>query len=316
MEENNTDMNKVDADTVTAMNENEKGTGQIKIFEIPLSEIDDFPGHPFRVNLDEDMQLLVDSIRQQGVLTPIMVRKKDDGRYELISGHRRKKACELAGIDTIKAEVREMSRDDAIIAMVQANYQRSEVLPSEKAHSYKMMFDAMKRQGKRKDITSSPMETKNRTTETISKLVGDSRAQIDRYIRLNELIPELLDLVDKGKIGLRPAYELSFLSKEEQSMLFDAIEYSGATPSHAQAIRMKECSRDGTLRMSVIGEIMNEEKPNQADRLSVRISDVRRFIPDSVPPAKTTEYIIKALEMYSRHLENERSKARSSRDAR
>lgn len=312
------DLNMTGLDELFMTDEQRKEKSLPKIYDIPLSEIDEFPDHPFRVNLDDDMQLLVESIRQRGVLTPVTVRKKDDGRYELISGHRRKKACELAGLDKIRAEVRELSKDEAIIAMVESNYQRSEILPSEKAHAYKMMFEAMKRQGERTDLTSSPPGTKPRTTETMSQIVGDSRSQIDRYIRLTELIPELLDMVDSGKISLRPAYELSFLSKDEQRALFDAIEYIGATPSHAQAIRMKECSRTGSLKMSTIGEIMNEEKPNQADRISVRFSDVRRYIPESVPFDKTAEYIMKALEVYSQYLESERqkSKAHSSREAR
>ena len=306
------DLNMTGLDELFMTDEQRKEKSLPKIYDIPLSEIDEFPDHPFRVNLDDDMQLLVESIRQRGVLTPVTVRKKDDGRYELISGHRRKKACELAGLEWEAVPV------DWDFKLQMLDAKDVDCMPSEKAHAYKMMFEAMKRQGERTDLTSSPPGTKPRTTETMSQIVGDSRSQIDRYIRLTELIPELLDMVDSGKISLRPAYELSFLSKDEQRALFDAIEYSGATPSHAQAIRMKECSRTGSLKMSTIGEIMNEEKPNQADRISVRFSDVRRYIPESVPFDKTAEYIMKALEVYSQYLESERqkSKAHSSREAR
>ena len=209
-----------------------------RIYDIPLSEIDDFPDHPFKVKLDEDMDQLVQSIKERGIITPVTLRPKEDGRYEIVSGHRRRKACELADFDTVKAEVREMTRDEAIILMVESNLQRSTILPSEKAFSYKMRLEAMKRQGQRTDLTSSPVETKLRSSELIAQNSGDSRAQVDRYIRLTELIPRLLDLVDEGRIAFRPAVELSYLQKEEQRVLLEQIAYADATPSLAQAIML------------------------------------------------------------------------------
>ena len=277
-----------------------------RIYDIPLDQIDDFPDHPFKVRMDEDMDQLVQSIKERGLITPITLRTKDDGRYEIVSGHRRKKACELAGLPTIKAEIREMSRDEAIILMVESNLQRSVILPSEKAFSYKMRLEAMKRQGQRTDLTSSPLETKLRSTEQIAQTVSDSRAQIDRYIRLTELIPDLLQMVDDGKIAMRPAVELSYLTKREQQWLVEAIAYADCTPSHAQAIRMRAFSKDGTLGPHVIENIMNEDKPNQVEKISLKYKDARRYIPDSVPYSQTGEYILKALEFYQRHLERQR----------
>lgn len=209
------------------MNDAERKENKLpRIYDIPLSEIDDFPDHPFKVKLDEDMDQLVQSIKERGIITPVTLRPKEDGRYEIVSGHRRRKACELAGFDTVKAEVREMTRDEAIILMVESNLQRSVILPSEKAFSYKMRLEAMKRQGQRTDLTLSPVETKLRSSELIAQNSGDSRAQVDRYIRLTELIPELLDLVDEGRIAFRPAVELSYLQKEEQSALLEQIAYA------------------------------------------------------------------------------------------
>lgn len=277
-----------------------------RIYDIPLDQIDDFPDHPFKVRMDEDMDQLVQSIKERDLITPITLRTKDDGRYEIVSGHRRKKACELAGLPTIKAEIREMSRDEAIILMVESNLQRSVILPSEKAFSYKMRLEAMKRQGQRTDLTSSPLETKLRSTEQIAQTVSDSRAQIDRYIRLTELIPDLLQMVDDGKIAMRPAVELSYLTKREQQWLVEAIAYADCTPSHAQAIRMRAFSKDGTLGPHVIENIMNEDKPNQVEKISLKYKDARRYIPDSVPYSQTGEYILKALEFYQRHLERQR----------
>lgn len=277
-----------------------------RIYDIPLDQIDDFPDHPFKVRMDEDMDQLVQSIKERDLITPITLRTKDDGRYEIVSGHRRKKVCELAGLPTIKAEIREMSRDEAIILMVESNLQRSVILPSEKAFSYKMRLEAMKRQGQRTDLTSSPLETKLRSTEQIAQTVSDSRAQIDRYIRLTELIPDLLQMVDDGKIAMRPAVELSYLTKREQQWLVEAIAYADCTPSHAQAIRMRAFSKDGTLGPHVIENIMNEDKPNQVEKISLKYKDARRYIPDSVPYSQTGEYILKALEFYQRHLERQR----------
>ena len=216
-----------------------------KIRDIPISEIDEFPDHPFKVLMDEDMEQLVESIKRNGVMTPATVRLKEDGRYELISGHRRKKACELAGLETLKCEVKELTRDEAIIVMVESNLQRSVILPSEKAFAYKMRLEAMKRQGERSDLTSSPMGTKLRSDAELAEKVGESRNQIQRYIRLTELVPEILQMVDERQIAFRPAVEVSYLTEEQQYTLLEAMEYNDATPSLAQAIKMKKYNQDG-----------------------------------------------------------------------
>lgn len=281
-----------------------------RIYDIPLSEIDPFPDHPFQVRMDEDMQLLVESIKERGLITPITLRKKDDGRYEIVSGHRRTKACEIAGLETVKAEIREMTRDEAIILMVDSNCQRTTILPSEKAKSYKMKLEAIKRQGQRNDLTSSPMETKSRSSEMIAQGTGDSRAQVDRYIRLNELIPEILEMVDEGKIAFRPAVELSYLTEDEQQCLHEAMLYADATPSLAQAQRLKAFSKVKTLGPHVIETIINEEKPNQREKINIRYDQARRYIPESVPYERTGEYILKALEYYQRHLERQKGDTR------
>ena len=283
--------------------------------EIPLDLIDDFPDHPFKVRMDEDMQQLVESVGERGLITPVIVRKKDDGRYEVVSGHRRKKACEIAGMKTVTADVREMTRDEAIVMMVESNLQRSVILPSEKAFAYKMRLEAMKRQGARTDLTSSPLGMKSagkQTLEIIGETAGDSRNQVHRYIRLTELIPPILDLVDEGRIGLRPAVELSYLTVSEQKMLAEAIEYADCTPSHAQAIRLREFSKDGVLGPHLMERVMNEEKPNQKERISISYADARRFVPSYVPYDRTGEYIMKALEYYHEHVE----RGRRDRDAR
>lgn len=282
-----------------------------RIVDIPIEMIDDFPDHPFKVRMDEDMQQLVESIKERGLIHPVILRKKEDGRYEIVSGHRRKKACEIAGLTMIKAEIREMTRDEAIIMMVESNLQRSVILPSEKAYSYKMRMEAIKRQGARTDLdgTSRPLGAKSRDSRSDEQLadgVSDSARQIQRYIRLTELQPEILDLVDEGKIGLRPAVELSYLSRHEQDMLVEAMEYADCTPSHAQAIRLRAFSKDGTLGPHVIENVMNEEKPNQREKISLRYDDARRFIPSSIPYNKTGEYIMKALEFYQKHLERQK----------
>ena len=225
-----------------------------KIMDIPILEIDEFPDHPFKVLMDEDMEQLVESIKRNGVMTPATVRLKEDGRYELISGHRRKKACELAGLETLKCEVKELTRDEAIIVMVESNLQRSVILPSEKAFAYKMRLEAMKRQGERSDLTSSPMGTKLRSDAELAEKVGESRNQIQRYIRLTELVPEILQMVDERQIAFRPAVEISYLTEEQQYTLLEAMEYNDATPSLAQAIKMKKYNQDGKLtseRMTV-----------------------------------------------------------------
>lgn len=293
------------------MNDQERAENRLpKIYDIPLSEIDDFPDHPFKVKDDEDMLQLVESVRARGIITPITLRQKEDGRYEIVSGHRRRKACEIAGFETIPAEIKELSRDEAIILMVESNLQRSVILPSEKAFSYKMRLEAMKRQGQRTDLTSSPVETKLRSSEVIARETGDSRAQVDRYIRLTWLIPELLQLVDDGKIALRPAVELSYLNDWEQEDLLNAMDLADATPSHAQAIKMRKFSAEKKLTPEVIESIMCEEKPNQKEKINIRYEDARRYIPSSVPYSQTGEFILKALEYYHRHLERQRDDAR------
>lgn len=295
------------------MNDAERKENKLpRIYDIPLSEIDDFPDHPFKVKLDEDMDQLVQSIKERGIITPVTLRPKEDGRYEIVSGHRRRKACELAGFDTVKAEVREMTRDEAIILMVESNLQRSIILPSEKAFSYKMRLEAMKRQaGRPSQNNSSPVGIDLRGKQSLDVLgeeVGDSRNQIHRYIRLTELIPELLDLVDEGRIAFRPAVELSYLQKEEQSALLEQISYADATPSLAQAIKLKRFSQDGKLNNEVIESIMSEEKPNQREKINIKYAEARRFIPASVPYEKTGDYIMKALEYYHRYQERQKSR--------
>ena len=293
------------------MNDQERAENRLpKIYDIPLSEIDDFPDHPFKVKDDEDMLQLVESVRARGIITPITLRQKEDGRYEIVSGHRRRKACEIAGFETIPAEIKELTRDEAIILMVESNLQRSVILPSEKAFSYKMRLDAMKRQqGERTDLTSAPVEQKS-SRELLAENSPDSHAQIQRYIRLTWLIPELLQLVDDGKIALRPAVELSYLNDWEQEDLLNAMDLADATPSHAQAIKMRKFSAENKLTPEVIESIMCEEKPNQKEKINIRYEDARRYIPSSVPYSQTGEFILKALEYYHRHLERQRDDAR------
>lgn len=280
-----------------------------RIYDIPLDQIDDFPDHPFKVRMDEDMDQLVQSIKERGLITPITLRTKDDGRYEIVSGHRRKKACELAGLPTVKAEIREMSRDEAIILMVESNLQRSVILPSEKAFSYKMRLEAMKRMPGRPSAENGSPVGNNfgiKSSDEMAEAVGESKNQIFRYIRLTELIPELLQMVDDGKIAMRPAVELSYLTKKEQQWLAEAIDYADCTPSHTQAIRMRAFSKDGNLGPHVIENILNEEKPNQVEKISLKYNDAKRFIPSSVPIQKAEEYIMKALEFYQRYQERQR----------
>ena len=279
-----------------------------RIYDIPLTEIDDFPDHPFKVKMDEDMDQLVASIKERGLITPITLRPKEDGRYEIVSGHRRRKACELAGLETVKAEVREMSRDEAIILMVESNLQRSVILPSEKAFSYKMRLEAMKRQAGRPPKDNLVPVGQNYSREELSNQTGESQTQIQRYIRLTELDPALLDMVDEGRIALRPAVEISYLQKDEQASLLEEISYNDATPSLAQAIKMKKFSQEGKLNGDVIESIMSEEKPNQREKLSIKYSDVRRFIPQTVPYEKTGAYILRALEYYHRYQERQKDR--------
>ncbi|NMP37562.1 MAG: ParB/RepB/Spo0J family partition protein [Clostridiales bacterium] len=280
-----------------------------KIYDIPLTEIDDFPDHPFKVMLDEDMDQLVQSVKERGVITPITLRQKEDGRYEIVSGHRRKKACELAGLETVKSEIKELTRDEAIILMVESNYQRSSILPSEKAFAYKMRLEAMSRQGQRTDLTSTPVVSKSRTNEELGEKNGESREQVRRYIRLTELSPDLLNMVDENKIAFRPAVELSYLKEGEQKFLMEAMTYTDATPSLAQAIKMKEFSKNGKLTPEVMESIMGEEKPNQKEKFTFKAERLRQFIPSTVPYEKTEDYVLKALEYYHRY--QERQKERS-----
>ena len=291
------------------MNDAERNENRLpRIYDIPVSEIDDFPDHPFKVKIDEDMDQLVQSIKERGIITPITLRTKEDGRYEIVSGHRRKKACELAGLDTVKAEVREMSRDEAIILMVESNLQRSTILPSEKAFSYKMRLEAMKRQGQRTDLTSTPVVSKSRSNEELGESAGESREQVRRYIRLTELIPSLLDIVDEGRIALRPAVELSYLSKELQEELVEQISCYLATPSLSQAQKMRRLSENGELGPCGIETILSEEKPNQKEKINIRYDQARKFIPASIPYDKTGEYILKALEYYHRYQERQKDR--------
>ena len=276
-----------------------------RIYDIPLSEIDDFPNHPFKVKMDEDMNQLVQSVKERGVITPITLRQKEDGRYEIVSGHRRRKACELAGLDSVPAEIKELSRDEAIILMVESNLQRSIILPSEKAFSYKMRLEAMKRQGQRTDLTSGPVVPKF-SRDALGDKAEESGRQISRYIRLTELIPELLDMVDENKIAFRPAVELSYLTETEQHNLLNSISYNDATPSLPQAIRLKEFSKAGKLSAEVIEAILGEEKPNQKEKISFKAERLRPYIPSSVPLEKTEDYIIKALEYYQRARERQK----------
>lgn len=284
------------------MDDQERAESRLpKIHEIPLSEIDEFPNHPFHIRLDEDMDQLVESVKERGIITPVTLRQKPDGRYEIVSGHRRTKACELAGLATVKAEIKELSRDEAIILMVESNLQRTTILPSEKAFSYKMRLEAMNRQGRRTDLTSTPVVSKSRSNEMLGEVGGESREQVRRYIRLTHLIPPLLDLVDSGKIAFRPAVELSYLTEEEQNSLLDSISSEQSTPSLAQALKMKEFSQNGRLNADVILSIMCEQKPNQKEKISFQSERLRPFIPKNFTAKQTEDYVIKALEYYHRY---------------
>lgn len=282
-----------------------------KIRDIPLSGIDPFPDHPFQVRDDEDMLQLVESIKERGVITPATVTQKEDGRYELVSGHRRKRACELAGMDTLRCEVVDLSRDEATILMVESNYQRTQILPSEKAHAYKMRLDAMKRQaGRPSKENLSPVGTNLRTDEQIALETGDSRNQIHRYVRLTNLVPELLDYVDEGRIKMRPAVELSYLSEECQRDIVEEIDLNESTPSHDQTIRMRKFYDEGKLTTEAIQAIMSEEKPNQRERIVLRGDKVRQLIPKSVPLNQTEDFVCKALEHYNKFLKNRADRSR------
>ena len=286
-----------------------------KIRDIPLELIDDFPDHPFKVRDDEDMIQLVESVKERGVITPATVRQKEDGRYELISGHRRKRACELAGFEALRCEVVDLDRDAATVLMVESNYQRSQILPSEKAFAYKMRLEAMKRQAGRPSKENSVPVAQNyegkTSRELLGEQVGESQDQVRRYIRLTNLVPELLDLVDEGKIKMRPAVELSYLDEDSQRAVVDEIDLNQCTPSHDQTIRMRKFFTDGKLTPEVVSAIMGEEKPNQREKIVLRGDKVRSLIPKNIPVSQTEEYVVKALEHYSRFL-----RQRAERDSR
>ena len=284
-----------------------------KVVTLNPADISDFPNHPFKVKQDEAMAEMVDSVKQYGVLVPALVRPKADGGYEMVAGHRRKCAATLAGITEMPCIIRNLTDDEATIIMVDSNLQRETILPSEKAFAYKMKLEAMKRQGQRSDLTSTPLEPKlkgSRSNEELAASSPDSRSQIQRYIRLTELIPPMLDMVDNGKIAFRPAVELSYLSKEQQQSLYDTMECEDCTPSLAQAIKMKEFSRDGKLSAEVILSIMQEEKPNQREKPAFRDERITRLIPKSIPRGQETDFVIRALEFYNRHLQRRRDQER------
>ena len=286
-----------------------------KIRDIPLTEIDDFPDHPFKVRDDEDMAQLVESVKERGVITPATVRQKEDGRYEIISGHRRKRACELAGFETLRCEVVDLDRDEAIILMVESNYQRSQILPSEKAFAYKMRLEAMNRKaGRPSKENLTPVESdyeKLRTNEKFANEVGESREQIRRYIRLTNLVPELLEFVDEGRIKMRPAVELSYLDEDCQRDVVDEIDLNDATPSHDQTIRMRKLFNEGNLTTEAIHAVMSEEKPNQKEKIVLRGDRVRQLIPKNISVSQTEDFVCKALEHYNKFLRN-----RAERDSR
>ncbi len=294
------------------MNDKERAENKLpKIFDIPLSEIDDFPGHPYRVLDDEDMQNLMESIKDRGVITPAMVRKKDDGRYEMISGHRRKHASERLGLETLRCEVVEVSRDEAIILMVDSNAQRSVILPCDKGRAYKMKLEAIKRQGQRTDLTSDPVGPKlERSNTELAEESGDSTTQIKRYIRLTYLVDELQDFVDKGQMKMRPAVELSYLDEETQRDIVDRIDETEAFPSHDQAIRIRKAFEAGEVSYDKVRDIMAEEKPNQKPKFKFSFDRLKPYIPKDYSDSKAEDYVIKALEFYQKYLKKQREQAR------
>jgi len=282
-----------------------------RLMEIPLELISDFPEHPYKVLDDDSMTELVESVKACGVIQPVIVREKDDGEgYEMVSGHRRKHACEIAGIKTIPCRVQDLSRDEAVIAMVDSNLQREVILPSEKAKAYKMRLDSMRRQaGRPSKENGAPVEPhflEGKSRDILAEDAGESREQIRRYIRLNKLVPSILDMVDEKKIALRPAVEISYLSKEEQNILSDSIEYNDATPSHAQTIKMRKFSEEGNLTGAVIESIMEEEKPNQKTPSQFKDERIRKLIPQTIPRERESDYVIQALEFYNRHRDRQR----------
>ena len=272
-----------------------------KIRDIPLEEIDDFPDHPFKVREDEDMFQLVESIKERGVITPATVRQKEDGRYELISGHRRKRACELAGFETLRCEVVDLDRDEATILMVESNFQRSQILPSEKAHAYKMRLDAMKRQaGRPSKNNSTQVGRKLESAEVIAQQTGESKNQVRRFIRLTELVPEIQEKVDSKEIAFSPAVELSYLTRDEQKHFLDAMDYSQNTPSLSQAQRLKKLSREGKCTKEAMRSIMSEEKKDEQERITLSSDTLRKYFPRSYTPLQMQQTIIKLLEQWQK----------------
>lgn len=295
------------------MNDKERAENKLpKIFDIPLSEIDDFPDHPYCVLDDEDMQNLMESIKDRGVITPAMVRKKDDGRYEMISGHRRKHASERLGLETLRCEVVEVSRDEAIILMVDSNAQRSVILPCDKGRAFKMKLEALKRQGQRTDLTSTPAacKLKGETADIVGKQAGESGDQVRRFIRLTYLIKELQDFVDKGQMKMRPAVELSYLDEETQRDVVDRIDETEAFPSHDQAIRIRKAYEAGEIDYDKVRDIMAEEKPNQKPKFTFSFDRLKPYIPKDYSDSKAEDYVIKALEFYQKYLKKQREQAR------
>ena len=294
-------MNLPSADDLFTTQEERDHKDQEYVKDISIYEITDFPNHPFKVKMDDKMLETIESVRDHGVLVPALVREKSTGGYEMISGHRRKMASELAGLENIPCIVRNLSDDEAVIVMVDSNLQREEILPSEKAFAYKMKLEAMKRQGKRTDLTSEPMARKlkgKESAEILGEQVGESKDTIRRYIRLTELIPEILEMVDNKKIAMRPAVELSYLPKEEQEILYDTMESEDCTPSHAQAIKIRKFSEEGRLNEDVLLSIMSEEKPNQVEQWKIPKNRLQKYFPSGTTQQKMEETIIKALELY------------------
>lgn len=268
---------------------------------IKISDIADFPNHPFKVIVDDEMREMSKSIEEYGVLVPVLVRPKQDGKYEMISGHRRKKASELANKDSIPCIIRELTDDEATIIMVDSNMQREHILPSEKAFAYKLKLEALNSQGKRNDLTLSPMDTKLDSAERLGKEFDDSRATVFRYIRLTELIPKILDMVDSERIAFRPAVEISYLTKDEQNMLLDCMEYSDCTPSLSQAIQLKELSRKKELNQDTMDSLMEQEKPNQKEKYKFNADRLRNLLPRNLDDKGREDYVVKAVEFYNNH---------------
>ena len=293
-------------DSIFTTQEERDNAQRSYVTDLPTAEISDFPNHPFKVRMDESMTELVDSVKERGVLSPVLVRPMPDGGYQMVAGHRRKMAAEMAGLPTVPCIVRELTDDEAVIIRVDSNLQRERILPSEKAFAYKVKLDAMKRQGERTDLTSAPVGPKLRSNKELSEQSSDSVTQIKRYIRLTSLVPELLDMVDnavlkekdKLQMALRPAVELSYLTEDEQSALLEVMDSEDCTPSHAQAIKMRDFSEKGKLNPDVILSIMQEEKPNQVEQFKMPKSRIAKFFPAGTPAQKIEDTIVKALEMY------------------